>query len=360
MKVCLIGQNLTNLILAHVFTEKKLAVDLYINNKNKSNMTDRTIAISSENFQYLKNLAKTSIPSWKTSEIKIYVENFKSNEIINFKNKNKSVFNLLSYTKLEQYYKKKIKNSNYVNIYKFSTSSVNFLNKIKSYDLVINTENKNIITRKYFNNKILKSYNSRAYTFIISHKKILNNTASQIFTKYGPLAFLPISNSKTSIVFSCSGRLRTDKEMIDLFKTYNLFYKETKINKVEKFDLKFSMLRNYTCGNILAFGDLIHRIHPLAGQGFNMTIRDIRKLSKIIDEKIKLGLPIDSSVAFEFQNSSKHLNYLYGRAIDGIYEFFKLDSSLKNSLSKPIFSLLNRNSIFKKYSYIFSEKGFNF
>ena len=38
--------------------------------------------------------------------------------------------------------------------------------------------------------------------------------------------------------------------------------------------------------NILAFGDLLHRIHPLAGQGFNMTIRDIKILLKIIKNKI--------------------------------------------------------------------------
>ena len=119
------------------------------------------------------------------------------------------------------------------------------------------------------------------------------------------------------------------------------------------------MLRNYTHNNILAFGDLIHRIHPLAGQGFNMTIRDIKIISKIVDDKISLGLPIDISVAEDFQNSTKHLNYLYGKAIDGIYEFFRLDSNINNSISKPVFSILNKNSIFKKYSNILSDKGLN-
>ena len=49
------------------------------------------------------------------------------------------------------------------------------------------------------------------------------------------------------------------------------------------------MLRNYTHNNILAFGDLIHRIHPLAGQGFNMTIRDIKIISKIVNDKISFA-----------------------------------------------------------------------
>ena len=144
-----------------------------------------------------------------------------------------------------------------------------------------------------------------------------------------------------------------------IFKKYNSFYTFAKINKIENFSLSFEMLRNYTYNNILAFGDLIHRIHPLAGQGFNMTIRDIKIISTLVNDKISLGLPIDISVAEDFQNSTKHLNYLYGKAIDGIYEFFRLDSNINNSISKPVFSILNKNSIFKKYSNILSDKGFN-
>jgi len=79
----------------------------------------------------------------------------------------------------------------------------------------------------------------------------------------------------------------------------------------------------------------------------------------ILDKKISLGLPIDISVADEFQQNNKHLNYLYGKAIDGIYEFFRLDSKFNNSLSKPIFRILNNNSVFKKYSNLFSDKGLN-
>ena len=88
-----------------------------------------------------------------------------------------------------------------------------------------------------------------------------------------------------------------------------------------------------------------------------MTIRDIKIISDIIDKKVNLGLPIDKSVAIEFQNSSKHINYLYGRAIDGIYEFFKIDNKLNNTISKPLFGILNKNKIFKKYSTIFSDLG---
>ena len=62
------------------------------------------------------------------------------------------------------------------------------------------------------------------------------------------------------------------------------------------------LLRSYYYKNILAFGDLLHRIHPLAGQGFNMTIRDIKILNDIIKKRIDLGLNLDSSINVEFEN----------------------------------------------------------
>ena len=64
--------------------------------------------------------------------------------------------------------------------------------------------------------------------------------------------------------------------------------------------MKSSNLRKYYKDNILAFGDLLHKIHPLAGQGYNMSIRDIKILSNLINKKIDLGLDIDSSICREF------------------------------------------------------------
>ena len=83
------------------------------------------------------------------------------------------------------------------------------------YNLVINTDNLSILTKKFFNKKIVKSYNSLAYTSIISHKKILNDVAVQIFTKKGPLAFLPISKNQTSIVYSIHNSKNNFKKNIN-------------------------------------------------------------------------------------------------------------------------------------------------
>ena len=101
----------------------------------------------------------------------------------------------------------------------------------------------------------------------------------------------------------------------------------------------------------------MHKIHPLAGQGLNMTIRDIRVLLEIIDLRIDLGLPLDKSILLEFENKTKHYNYIFSSAVDFIYEFFKFDNNFDNLYSKKIFNYLETNSLFKKYTKKFADKG---
>ena len=82
----------------------------------------------------------------------------------------------------------------------------------------------------------MKKYFSYAHATIIHHKEIINNTAIQIFTKKGPLAFLPISKKITSIVYSVKG----DKNirLQDMINKYNFKYKIIKMNKPDCFELK--------------------------------------------------------------------------------------------------------------------------
>ena len=91
-----------------------------------------------------------------------------------------------------------------------------------------------------------------------------------------------------------------------------------------------------------------------------MTIRDIKVLLSIIDSRISLGLPLDSSVFVEFQSKTKHYNYIFANTIDFIHEFFKFDNSFKNLYSKKLFNFLETNNLFKKYTTKFADKGIFF
>ena len=61
MKICLIGQNLTNLILANVFQEKKLNVDIYLSKKFLNIKTNRTPLLDNNNIKMEKKKLTLSI-----------------------------------------------------------------------------------------------------------------------------------------------------------------------------------------------------------------------------------------------------------------------------------------------------------
>ena len=353
MNICLLGNNLTNLVLANILLKKKINVKIICQSeKSLSKNTNRTIAISNENYKFLKeNIKGLSILGWPTEKIKIYSDKNISSELFEFKNKSNSNFHLLKYIELYNLLKKnkslkfrKLKNLNFENL------------KKNNFDLVINSEQNNTITKKYFQRKIEKKYKALAHTAIINHKKIVNKVAVQIFTSKGPLAFLPLSNNQTSTVFSCnSDKLINKKEFMEIIKKYNSKYEIKNISEIETFNIKFLVLRNYIFRNILAFGDLIHKVHPLAGQGFNITIRDIRSLLNILDENIRLGINDGGLIAKKFEENNKHINFMYGLGIDTINSFFNLDSKLNNTLSEPIFKILKGNKFLNNYATFLSN-----
>ena len=117
------------------------------------------------------------------------------------------------------------------------------------------------------------------------------------------------------------------------------------------------MLRKYYNNNILAFGDLLHKIHPLAGQGFNMSLRDIKLLSKIIDERIDIGLDIDSSICHEFQKKSQDKNYVFSAGIDWIYELFNFESKINSNLISKSINIIGKNKFINSFFKKFADSG---
>ncbi len=353
MNICLLGNNLTNLVLANILLNKKINVDIISQGKpSLLTNTVRTIAISNENYKFLKeNVKGISNLGWPTEKIRIYSDKNKSSELFEFKNNNQKNFYLIKYSSLYNLMIKK-KFLKFIKLKNYSLDNI----KKRNYDLIINSEQKNPITKKYFQKKIEKNYKSLAHTATIDHKKIENKTATQIFTKKGPIAFLPLSNNQTSIVFSNNSTKLIDKlSFLQIINKYNHQYKINKISEVESVGIKFLVLRDYIFKNILSFGDLIHKVHPLAGQGFNMTIRDIKSLLNILEENIKLGIDDGEIIAQKFQEKNKHLNFIYGLGIDTINTFFNLDNKLKNNLSEPIFKLLKGNKLLNKYATFLSN-----
>ncbi len=358
MKVCILGTSLSALALAKALVNENIKVDITVLNKKNKISQSRTLGISKSNIDYFNNeIINISSIAWKLKKIEILSDNFTNEKILNFENNNEQLFSIIKNYQLYNIINKSLSNSRLCKRINLGKKKID----IKEYELIINTDNSNYFTKKYFNKKIVKEYDSTAYTTIIKHKEISNNIAVQIFTKKGPLAFLPVSKNETSIVFSIhNSKFNNEENIINLIKSYNFKYKIKSVEKINSFKLKSLVLRSYYHDNILAFGDLLHRVHPLAGQGFNMTIRDIKNLMDIIKGRIELGLPLDKFICREFEKKVKHKNYIFSNGIDLIHELFNLERKINNYiLTKAIKKIGNNNSLNKAFTKI-ADKGIIF
>ena len=354
MKVCILGDGLTSFTLATALTKLGINVDIFLSKNIKNQSKNRTLGISKNNIDFFnQNILNTNSLSWGINKIEIYSENLKNDKLLNFENSKKELFFVLKNYNLHTLLIKELKKNSLVS-FKRKTKYTDLIKK--NYNLIINCDAHNYISKKFFFKKLDKNYNSYAHTTIINHDKLFkNNIAIQIFTKNGPLAFLPISKKETSVIYSSRGSKNFD------FK--NFINKNNKKNKINKFNKVFSFklissnLRFYHHKNILAFGDLLHRLHPLAGQGFNMTIRDIKELIKIIQFRLNLGLDLDSSICSEFERKTRHKNFIFSNGVDFIYEFFNFESKMDNKFLSKSLKLIDKNKSFKNIFKNIADRG---
>jgi 2-octaprenyl-6-methoxyphenol hydroxylase len=356
MTICILGNSLTGLTLAKALIKQNIHVDVLYDKKHIYNGKTRTIGISKSNTDYLnKYVININKLIWKIKKIEIFSDNLKKEKLINFQKNNEQVFSIVKNHELYKLLKRDLSYSKYFKLKFINFKNFSFINK---YDLIINCDPSNIITKKYFSKKIVKKYNIKAHTSIITHEKILNDTAVQIFTNKGPLAFLPISNNQTSIIYSIPNSI--DEKNINiqkLIKDKNFKYQIKNIEKINSFELECLNLRSYYYDNILAFGDLLHKVHPLAGQGFNMTIRDLKTLLNIIKTKTELGLPLDKSVNIKFQNTLKYKNFIFSNGVDLIHEFFNIERKINSKLLSKSVQLINKYPLINKFFSKIADRG---
>ena len=105
--------------------------------------------------------------------------------------------------------------------------------------------------------------------------------------KEGILAFLPISSNKTSAVWSVKKNFIKNNNNYVIKKKIKFYAKDffKTINFISNFEMKKLNLlvrKKYHNERILLFGDVIHSVHPLAGQGTNMMLRDLYILRNLL------------------------------------------------------------------------------
>ena len=253
------------------------------------------------------------------------------------------------------------KNINYINN---KESIVVFEKKQKFYDLIILSTGS--FSNLYFKidegRSIKKNYEEFAITSIIKHNAKIKNP-SQFFLKEGPLAILPLKENLFSLVWSVNKNFFITHKK-NLKKTLTIKLKTLlKVNKIEIvkninfFPINLNLKTKYFKKNVLILGDGLHSVHPIAGQGFNLVLRDIKKLTELMSETMKLGLLFRNSFLLkDFYNSRKPENNLFGLGINFTKLFFKDHKYLRN-LKKGILNNLNNFGFIKKISQSMADRG---
>ena len=208
---------------------------------------------------------------------------------------------------------------------------------------------------------IESDYNEIAYTTIIQHKeKILG--AKQYFLKEGPLAILPISKNKFSLIWSIDKKYNLKisekllKKKLKKILSLNLETK-LKISKIDFFPISFRLNKNFSKNNVLILGEGSYNIHPIAGQGFNLILRDVEKLYYELQKYLSLGMQIrDSSILTKFVNYRKPENLLFGIGINMINNFFKHDK-VTYPVKKIILKDINKFKFLKDLNIKISDTG---
>lgn len=381
-KVCIVGGGLTGLITAIALSKLNLEIDLVTGSNNQNLRSNRTIAISQSNFNFIKDLnifKLTKKDFWPCVKMKLYTETESKSfsEIFYFENKEKNVLYILENKKVISLMNKKISkiknisvktNKKILKINSIgSLKSIQFNNYTSNYNLIIIcTGHKSLLIKNIFKDKLLEhSYEEMSVTTTIKHEPSKNKVVRQIFLNNEILALLPISSTKTSIVWSVKKNLV--KENISLIKKKLELYAKNYYKKVQFFtalefkDLNFLVRKKYYNDRILLFGDALHVVHPLVGQGFNMILRDLSSLKKNLESKIGLGLDIGSdNILEEFSNETKSNNLVYSLGIDFIKNSFSVKKKTFKNYRDFIIKSLNKNSFVKNIFFNLADKGIKF
>ena len=389
-KICIIGGGLTGLITAIALSRLNLKIDLITGNINQDIKSNRTIAISQNNYDFLKKLKIFKFSKkefWPCSKMKLYTEakSKEFNEIFELnrdKKQNKQILYMMENSIIIKHLIRYIKKKKTISLQtqkKISgitpsglLKSVKFKSKDNSkYHLIIMCTGSNShLAKTLFNDQSFEhSYEEVSITTTLKHSFVKNNVAKQIFLNNEILALLPISNTKTSIVWSVKKNIADkNKGKKNLFLKNKIkfyikdFIKKAKfISNIEFKNLNFFIRKKYFQDRVLLFGDALHQVHPLAGQGFNMVLRDLASLEKTLTNKINLGLDIGSSdILSEFSEEIKPRNFVYSIGIDFIKNCFSFEKKIFKDFRNKIIMELNKNNFAKDQFLNFADKGLKF
>ena len=295
---------------------------------------------------------------------------------IKFNNENKSLGKIVKNSDLEKYLNEEINqlssidviNSNQIDSIENTASGIELKfsgnKKINSNLLILSTAIKNILEQINIS-FIKKDLKQTALSINIIAQIKNKNCAFQEFTKYGPLAFLPYSDDEASVVWSLKNNSqilsKESKELTQLIEKYlHEYVTSMQIISLEKHSLQFTYAKNLFYKKTVLLGNIAHNIHPIAGQGLNLSIKDIALFVKLIRKYTSLGYRLnDKMILEEFEIKRKLDNLAYSFGTFSLNDILTSENKFLNFATRQGLNIVDKNKYLKRF-FIKSATGLDF
>ncbi len=140
-------------------------------------------------------------------------------------------------------------------------------------------------------------YDQLGIVLTVEHERPHNGVAYEQFLPTGPFAILPMTGNRSSLVWTetvSSGRRLTSLPPVEFQQELALRFgghlgRIEATGPVWTYPLKLQLARNYVKHRFALLGDAAHTIHPLAGQGFNLGLKDVAALAETVLDSARIG-----------------------------------------------------------------------
>jgi 2-octaprenyl-6-methoxyphenol hydroxylase len=177
------------------------------------------------------------------------------------------------------------------------------------------------------------SYKQVAISTTLAHEFPHGGVAHELFLKDEPFAILPVTNNRSNIVWivpehRAAGYLGlSDRAFLhEIKKRFGDFLGELTLAAPRwNYPLGFLHAEKYTAHRFALIGDAAHGIHPIAGQGLNLGLRDIAALTEVLVDALRLGMDIgDEVILSRYQKWRYTDNAITAAAMDAIVRLFDI------------------------------------
>src|SRR5256886_9580042 len=194
-------------------------------------------------------------------------------------------------------------------------------------------------------------YDQSGIVVTVGHERDHHGRAEEHFLPAGPFAILPLSGKRSSLVWT---ETRTEAARItalgeaefhdELEKRFGLHLGEIKaLDKPRAFPLGYFVARSIISERLGLVRDATHVIHPIAGQGLNMGLKDVAALAEVVVDAARLGLDVGQADVLErYQRWRRFDTMAMGLATNSLNFLFSNESTLLRTVRDIGLGLVDR------------------